>query len=189
MAWRPFAEISDQDIENLMERAIPDNTKKATKYGMKILNGRVRYVYICIWHTILFNRKIFFANESWNLSLEWNIDKKLNSLLSFCTNIEWLGTRHEYTVPVQEVEKQQLSECLKTFYLCIRKKDGSFFKVSSLKAIRAAVERFLKSAPNSKPRSIISDHQFKEANEMPWMLLRSPLDVKEKSAVSFTKIP
>ena len=63
------------------------------------------------------------------------------------------------------MEKQQLSECLKKFYLCIRKKDGSFFKVSSLKAIRAAVERFLKSAPNSKPWSIISDPQFKEAND------------------------
>ena len=86
-------------------------------------------------------------------------------MFSFCTNIEWLGTRPEYTVPVQEMEKQQLSECLKKFYLCIRKKDGSFFKVSSLKAIRAVVERFLKSAPNSKPWSIISDHQFKEAND------------------------
>ena len=58
-----------------------------------------------------------------------------------------------------------MSKCLKTFYLCIRKKDGSFFKVSSLKAIRAAVERSLKSAPNSKPWSIISDPQFKEAND------------------------
>ena len=36
MASRPFAEISDQEIENLIERAIPDKTKKATKYGMKI---------------------------------------------------------------------------------------------------------------------------------------------------------
>ena len=63
------------------------------------------------------------------------------------------------------MEKQQLPECLKKFYLCIRGKAGSFFKVSSLKAIRAAVERFLKSAPNSNPRSIISDHQFKEAND------------------------
>ena len=63
------------------------------------------------------------------------------------------------------MEKQHLSECLKKFYLCIRKKDGSFFKVSSLKAIRAAVETFLKGARNSKPWFIISDLQFKEAND------------------------
>ena len=58
--------------------------------------------------------------------------------------------------------KQELSECLKKFYLCIRKKDGSFFKVSSLKAIRAAADRFLKSAPNNKPWSITS-HQANDA--------------------------
>ena len=63
------------------------------------------------------------------------------------------------------MEKQQLFECLKKFYLCIRKKDGSFLKVSSLKAIRAAVKGFLKGAPNSKPWSIISDPQFKEASD------------------------
>ena len=85
--------------------------------------------------------------------------------LEVFNNIEWLGTHPAYTVPVQEMEKQQLSECLKKFYQFIRKKDSSFFKVSSLKAIRAAVERFLKSAPNRKPWSIISDHQFKEAND------------------------
>ena len=63
------------------------------------------------------------------------------------------------------MEKWQLSECLKKVCLCIGKKHGSFFKVSSLKAIRAAVERFLKSVPNSKPWSITSDPQFKEAND------------------------
>ena len=36
MASRPFAEISDQQIENLVERAIFQiKRKKATKYGMK----------------------------------------------------------------------------------------------------------------------------------------------------------
>ena len=45
MASRPFAEISDQEIENLIERAILDKTKKATKYGMKIFNGKI-HVYL-----------------------------------------------------------------------------------------------------------------------------------------------
>ena len=45
MASRPFAEISGQEIENLIERAIPDKTKKATKYGMKIFNGEI-HVYM-----------------------------------------------------------------------------------------------------------------------------------------------
>ena len=99
--------------------------------------------------------------------------------------IEWLGTRPAYTVPVQEMEKQQLSECLEKFYQFIRKKDSSFFKVSSLKAIRAAVERFLKTA--SLGPLFLTTSSKKQT--MPWMLLRSPLDVKEKLAVSFRKIP
>ena len=41
MASRPFAKISNQEIENLIERAIPDKTKTATKYGMKIFNGKI----------------------------------------------------------------------------------------------------------------------------------------------------
>ncbi|XP_078383138.1 uncharacterized protein KIAA1958-like [Oculina patagonica] len=78
---------------------------------------------------------------------------------------EWLATRSEFTVPILQMEKPVLSKCLKKFYLCIRKKDGSFFKIYSLKAIRAAIDRFLKSAPNNKPWSIISDPQFKQAND------------------------
>ena len=42
---RPFAEISDQ-IEKLAERAIPDKTKTATKYGMKIFNGKIHVYYV-----------------------------------------------------------------------------------------------------------------------------------------------
>ena len=42
MAARPFADISDEEIENLIERAVPEKTKNATKYGMKIFNGKER---------------------------------------------------------------------------------------------------------------------------------------------------
>ena len=41
MVSRPCAEISDQEIENLIERAVPDKTKTATKYGMKIFNVKI----------------------------------------------------------------------------------------------------------------------------------------------------
>ena len=47
MASRLIAEISDQEMENLTERAIPDKTKTATKYGMKIFNGKIHvYMYL-----------------------------------------------------------------------------------------------------------------------------------------------
>ena len=35
-----FAIVSEDFIDNLLEVSIPDKTKKATKYGMKIFNGK-----------------------------------------------------------------------------------------------------------------------------------------------------
>ena len=51
------------------------------------------------------------------------------------------------------------------FYVSIRQKDGSRFKVSSLKAIRAAIDRYLRQSPHNKPWPIVGDPEFNKANE------------------------
>ena len=43
------------------------------------------------------------------------------------------------------------------FYAAVRREDGTKFKVLSLKAIRTAVNRYLRQPPNNKPRSIVGD--------------------------------
>ena len=68
MAWGPFAEISDQEIENLIEREVLDRTKRATKYGMKIFNGKI-HVYI---H--LFNKNLLLPTKTEIYHLKCNID-------------------------------------------------------------------------------------------------------------------
>ena len=51
-------------------------------------------------------------------------------------------------------------------FLCICKaKNGSEFKVSSLRAIRGAIDRYLKQPPHNKPWSIIDDSKFAKANQ------------------------
>ena len=40
MATR-FAELTQAEIVSLFEKATPENTKKATKHGVKILNGKL----------------------------------------------------------------------------------------------------------------------------------------------------
>jgi hypothetical protein len=35
-----FAKVSDEFLDNLLEKSIPEKTKTATKYGMKIFNGK-----------------------------------------------------------------------------------------------------------------------------------------------------
>ena len=47
-----------------------------------------------------------------------------------------------------------------------RKQDGSYYKTSSMKSIRAAIDRSLRSPPHCKQFSIIGDPAFKEANQV-----------------------
>ena len=49
--------------------------------------------------------------------------------------------------------------------MSVRQTNGEPFKVSSLKAIRAAIDRYLKHAPIDKPGSIVGDYEFKKAND------------------------
>ena len=35
-----FSEVSDESLSSLLHESIPKSTKKSTKYGMKIFNGR-----------------------------------------------------------------------------------------------------------------------------------------------------
>ncbi|CAH3045091.1 unnamed protein product, partial [Porites lobata] len=62
--------------------------------------------------------------------------------------------------------KQELNDCLKSFYTSARKQDGSYYKTSSMKSIRAAIDRFLRSPPHCKQFSIIGDPAFTEANQV-----------------------
>jgi len=43
--------------------------------------------------------------------------------------------------------KEDLIDCLKVFYAAVKQKDGKDFKTSSLRTIRAAIERYLKQPP------------------------------------------
>lgn len=63
------------------------------------------------------------------------------------------------------MDPQELNKCLQTFYVSARKRDGSFYNKQSLTAIRAALDRYLRSPPINKPFSIVGDSQFTEANK------------------------
>ena len=55
---------------------------------------------------------------------------------------------------------------LNVFYTSARKKDGTYYKKTSMKSIRAAIERFLRSPLHNKPFSVISDVVFTGANKV-----------------------
>ena len=64
------------------------------------------------------------------------------------------------------MSKEELNLCLNNFYTSARKKDGSFYKSTSMKSIRAAIDRFLRSPPYNRTSSIIADATFTEANKV-----------------------
>ena len=67
---------------------------------------------------------------------------------TFTSITEWLASPGgtTFSKPVQEMSKEELNVCLKCFYTLARKKDGTYYKSSSTKSIRAATDRFLRSA-------------------------------------------
>ena len=38
-----FAQVSEAEILQIQDKAVPDNTKKATKYGLKVFKGERRF--------------------------------------------------------------------------------------------------------------------------------------------------
>ena len=58
-----------------------------------------------------------------------------------------------------------MSKCLSKFYVSVRRKDGSFYKKTTLLSLRAALDRHLKSPPHNKKFSICDNYLFSEANK------------------------
>ena len=54
------------------------------------------------------------------------------------------------------MEKEELNECLTMFYAAVRREDGTEFKVLSLKAIRAAIDRYLRQPPSEQQTMVDS---------------------------------
>ena len=81
---------------------------------------------------------------------------------------EWLASLRgtKFSKPIEEMSKGELSACLKCFYTSARKKDGTYYKTSSMKSVRVAIDRFLCSLLHNRPFSIIVDPVFTEANKV-----------------------
>ena len=63
---------------------------------------------------------------------------------------------------------QQLNKCLQKFYLSARRRDGTFYNKKSLTAIRAALDRHLRSPPLNKPFFIIGPQFI----QLVWYILK-----------------
>ena len=84
----------------------------------------------------------------------------------FCKQtLECFASQQKFTTPIEEQTKEELNRCLQVFYASVRQKNGSEFKVSSLRAIRGAIDRYFKQPPHNKPWSVVGDSEFARANQ------------------------
>ena len=93
-----FLEVSKELLDNLLDNSIPEKTKRATKYGMKIFNGK-------------------FSGLLLLFVLQLRV--KQNYELFFI--IEWFASQTKFKTGIQEMAKEELNECVTMFYAAVRR--------------------------------------------------------------------
>ena len=74
--------------------------------------------------------------------------------------------RNKINVNYESIEEEELSQILKKFYSCIRKKDGSLYTPSALVGIRSAIHRKITSPPFERNLNILQGEKFIAANRI-----------------------
>ena len=60
-------------------------------------------------------------------------DKSFQYIVTFFI-IEWFASQTKFKTVIQEMEKEELNECLTMSYAAVRREEGTEFKVSTLKS-------------------------------------------------------
>ena len=68
MATGCFAVVTDEKIENIKENPVPTNTKKGTKFGVKLFKGNCWKTFIVCNNFILLTRVLFLTETCLQLS-------------------------------------------------------------------------------------------------------------------------
>ena len=69
--------------------------------------------------------------------------------------IEWFASQTKFKTVIEEMEKEELNECLTMFYTAVEERMAL-----------AAIDRYLRQPPNNKPWSIVSDSAFQKSNKV-----------------------
>ena len=107
------------------------------------------------------NKKMLYLKKKKLHALNLKFVSEQNKVVKekFCFRVVF-NPKRNYR-PIEQQTKVELNTCLQRFYVSVRQTIGEPFNVSSLKAIPAAIHRFLKNAPINKPWSIVGYYEFK----------------------------
>ena len=137
-----FASISEKEILSMNEEAVPKNTKMWTKFGLTVFNGK------------LFN--LLAKNQNTMPCLRQLLSTKITMkhLIFFQLGF---NNKRNFTQPLRKWDRSNLTSACKSF-ICWQEDETEHFSIKnrSLRAIRAALNRHLRSPPLNKPFSVIS---------------------------------
>ena len=68
MAASRFAVVTDEEIENIKENSVPTNTKKGTKFGVKLFKGNCWKTFIVCNNFALLTRVLILTETCLQLS-------------------------------------------------------------------------------------------------------------------------
>ena len=127
-----FVAVSESEIDQFKENAVPQKTKDATKFRVKLFKGRsfasntIYWKLVCLFTFFCFKVLATFSNFC-----------KI-----FCST-EWFQQQQKFTNEIDNMEVDEL-KCLAKFYISVRKTDSSYCKKTSLLSIRATLDRNLR---------------------------------------------
>ena len=113
-----FRSVCEEDLDSLLVEAVPEKTKVAMKYGMKIFHGKNR------------SRKFIYYSLKL-LKVETYFFKSCISIDTLFVN-KFRMVQQKFSSPIEEQSKEKFNRCLQVF-LCLCTE--SEFKVFSLRAI------------------------------------------------------
>ena len=101
-----FCELTTDEIQEIMDKAVPKTTKKPQSSGWGYLTVRRDFTHLWRLHN----------NNNVNLNVT-----------------EWLVSPGgaTFSKPIEEMSKEELNVCLKCFYTSARKKHGTYYKSRS----------------------------------------------------------
>ena len=158
-AASPFVEISKAFLDNLLV-ILPQRRPKRHQ-STRSRSLMVSFVFLFFFFITRQNDELFFYKFKTNQALLFSVS--LFNVLSLFFIIEWFASQTKFKTVIQEMEKEELNE-----FLCCqaRRRHWVQSKVLSLKAIRAAIDRYLRQPPNNKPWSIVGDSAFQKSNKV-----------------------
>ena len=142
-----FASVSESNIVKIKDDSVPEKTKKATNFGLKVFKDK--------WRSHVLQTSVFqfvYRDNYREFDLSLNREQLIfTTKICLITSIfvDWFAWQNEFLTEIEEMEKEELK-----FYMSARKQDRSYYK-TTLTSIRAAIDRHLRNDPN-KPFSTTS---------------------------------